>query len=168
MGCLTRGLTETHSSKVPPDWTQPYTRGEEEEGKEEEDDVAVVVVILNIYYVCNTLRPRQNGGQFTIIFTPIFWICLIQISLKFVPKVPINNIPALVQIMAWPGDKPPSEPIMVSLLTHIYVTRPQWVNPESYYQSHVFLSFVWTCQDSLIPLCDLEGHSTVLHQRSWD
>ena len=32
--------------------------------------------------------------------------------------------------MAWrrPGDKPLSEPVMVSLLTHICVTRPQWVN----------------------------------------
>ena len=35
-----------------------------------------------------------------------------KISLKFVPKVRINKIPALVQIMAWrwPGDKPLSEP----------------------------------------------------------
>ena len=32
--------------------------------------------------------------------------------------------------MAWrrPGDKPLSEPIIVSLLTHICVSRPQWVN----------------------------------------
>ena len=32
--------------------------------------------------------------------------------------------------MAWhrPGDKPLSEPMMVSLLMHICVTRPQWVN----------------------------------------
>ena len=53
----------------------------------------------------------------------------LKISLKFVPEVRINNIPALVQIMAWgrPGDKPLSEPMMVSLLTHICVTRPQWV-----------------------------------------
>ena len=31
--------------------------------------------------------------------------------------------------MAWrrPGDKPLSEPMMVSLLTHIYINRPQWV-----------------------------------------
>ena len=52
---------------------------------------------------------------------------MIKISLKFVPSVPIINIPALVQIMAWrrPGDKPLSEPIMVTLLTHICVTRPQ-------------------------------------------
>ena len=37
-----------------------------------------------------------------------------EISLKFVPRVPINNIPALVQIMAWRrlGDNPLSEPIM--------------------------------------------------------
>ena len=36
------------------------------------------------------------------------------ISLKFVPKGPIHNIPALVQIMAWhrPDDKPLYEPIM--------------------------------------------------------
>ena len=54
---------------------------------------------------------------------------LIRISLTFVPKAPINNIPALVQIIAWcrPGDKPFSEPIMVTLVMHICVTRPQWV-----------------------------------------
>ena len=43
---------------------------------------------------------------------------------------PINNIPAFFQIMAWrhPSDKPLSEPMMVILPTHIFVTRPQWVN----------------------------------------
>ena len=53
----------------------------------------------------------------------------IQISSKFVPRRPINNMPALVLIMAWrrPGDKPLSEPMMISLPTHICVTRPQWV-----------------------------------------
>ena len=82
----------------------------------------------------NTLRPRQNGRHFADdIFKCIFlnknvWIS-IKISLKFVPKGPINNIPALVEIMAWrrPGDKPLSEPMMVNLLTHICVSRPQWV-----------------------------------------
>ena len=82
----------------------------------------------------NTLRPRQNGRHFPHdIFNWIFldenvWIP-IKISLKFVPKGPISNIPALVQIMAWrrSGDKPLSEPMMVSALTHICVTRPQWV-----------------------------------------
>ena len=52
---------------------------------------------------------------------------------EVVPKGPINNIPALVQIMAWhrPGDKPLSEPMMVSVLTHICVTRPQWVKTDN-------------------------------------
>ena len=47
--------------------------------------------------------------------------------MKFIPEVQINNIPALFQIMAWrrSGDKPLSEPMMVSLQTHVRVTRPQ-------------------------------------------
>ena len=88
-----------------------------------------------IIYCLNTLRPRQNGRRFADdIFKRIFVNenirISIKISLKFVPKGPINNNPTLVQIMAWrrSGDKPLSEPMMVSLLTHICVTRPQWVN----------------------------------------
>ena len=52
-----------------------------------------------------------------------------KISLKFVPRVRINNIPSLVQIVAWrrPGDKPLSEPMMVNLLSDISITLPQWV-----------------------------------------
>ena len=54
----------------------------------------------------------------------------VRISLKFVTKGPINNTTALVHIMNWhrPGNKPLSEPMMVNLLMHICVTRPQWVN----------------------------------------
>ena len=57
------------------------------------------------------------------------WIWL-KISLKFVPKFRFNNIPTLLAILAWrrPGDKPLSGPMIVSLLTHICVIRPQWVN----------------------------------------
>ena len=49
------------------------------------------------------------------------WI-LLKISIKFDPKVRINNILALVQIMAWrqPGDKPLSEP-MLSQFTDAYM-----------------------------------------------
>ena len=49
----------------------------------------------------NTLRPTQNGRHFAddsfkcIFLNKNVWIP-IEISLKFVPKVPINNIPALV------------------------------------------------------------------------
>ena len=43
------------------------------------------------------------------------FLMLIKISLKFVPKDPVNNIPALVKMMAWhrPGNKPLSELMMV-------------------------------------------------------
>ena len=82
----------------------------------------------------NTLRPRQNGRHFADdIFKCIFlnenvWIS-IKVSLKFVPNGLINNMPALVQIMAWrrSGDKSLSESMMLSLPTHICVPRPQWV-----------------------------------------
>ena len=81
-----------------------------------------------------TLRQRQNCHHFADVpFKRIFLNetqrISIKISLNFVPKGPINNIAALVQIMARRrrGDKPLSEPMMASLLTHICVTRPQWV-----------------------------------------
>ena len=90
------------------------------------------LLIWNVHV--NTLRPRRNEQYFADdIFKCIFinenvWIS-IKISLNFIAKGPINNTPALVQIMAWrrPGNKPLSEPMMVSLPTHICVTWPQWV-----------------------------------------
>ena len=90
--------------------------------------------LLHRHWV-NTLRPRQNGRRFADdTFKRIFLNenvrISIEISLKFVAKGLINNIPALVQIMAWrrSGDKPLSKPMMIRLPTHICVTRPQWVN----------------------------------------
>ena len=75
-------------------------------------------------------RPPFSRRHFKWIFLNEYVCISLGISLKFVPKVRINNILALVQIMTWhrPGDKPLSEPIMVSLLRHICVTLPQWVN----------------------------------------
>ena len=80
----------------------------------------------------NTLRPRQNvrhfaDNTFKHIFLNDDVRISIKMSLKFVLKGPINNNPALVQIMAWrqSGEKPLFEPMMVSLLAHICVTRPQ-------------------------------------------
>ena len=116
---------------------------------------------------------RQNGCHFADdIFKCIFlnenvWIP-VKISLKFVPKGPINSIPALVQIMAWrrPGGKPLSEPMMISLLTHLCVTQPQWVNRHSADNCDVsfvikflrlqmilntFPLFRWHCPKRLIP-----------------
>ena len=113
----------------------------------------------------NTLRPRQNGRHFPDdIFKCIFlnesiWIWL-GISLKFVPKGPINNIPALVQIMAWrrPGDKPLSEPMLVCFLTHICVTRPQWVNRFYRVAKYVGFQIPFKCTNFDINRNDFEGY----------
>ena len=83
----------------------------------------------------NTLRPRRSRRHFAddslryIFLNENIWIS-IKISLKSIAKSPINNIPTLVQIMAWrrPGDKPLSEAMMVRLLTQLCIARPQWVN----------------------------------------
>ena len=95
----------------------------------------VMMTMMAITMMINSLRPRQNGrynadDTFKCYFlNENVWIPT-KFSLKFVPKCSINNILALVQIMARRrlGDKPLSELMMVSLLTHICVTPPQWVN----------------------------------------
>ena len=120
--------------------------------------------------VCfNTLSPTQNCRNFEDdIFKCIFlnenvWIML-RISLKFVPKIPINNIPALVQIMAWsrPGDKPLSEPMMVSLLTHICDTQPQWVTV-TWDACRVNL-LIWHYCPRLVSILIADGLEYIWHQ----
>ena len=111
----------------------------------------------------NTLRPRQNGRHFADdIFKRIslyenIWIP-IKISLKFVPRGSINNIPALVQIMAWrrPGDKPLSEAMMVNLPTHICVSRPQWVR------------YYWPCSESAWQVISLYQLLVTWSELWWD
>ena len=86
----------------------------------------------------NTFRPRQNGHRFADdTFKRIFLNENVRIStemsLKCVPKGPINNISALVQIMAR------RRPIYHSLPTHTCVTRPQWVNGTTFeYNTHEY------------------------------
>ena len=88
-----------------------------------------------LYNRLNSLRPRQNRRHIADdVFKCNFlnenvWIP-IKISRKFVPKGPINNIPTLVQVIAWrrSGDKPLSEPMMAQFNdVYICVIRPQWV-----------------------------------------
>ena len=70
--------------------------------------------------IVKTVRPRQGGRHFDrrhfkcIFLNENAWIS-INISPKFVPKFPIVDIQALVQMMAWrqPGDKPLSEALIV-------------------------------------------------------
>ena len=111
----------------------------------------------------DTLRPRQNGRHFAddtfkYIFLNENVIISAKIWLEIVPKGPINNIQALVQIMACrrQGDKPLSEPMMARFPTHICVTRPHWVNfwfvfYLSYYRVvwSITIPVVWTTHKNL-------------------
>ena len=95
------------------------------------------------YDFINIFKQRQNGRHFPDdIFKGAFvnkniWIS-INISLKFIPKGPICNIPSLVKIMAWHwlGNKPLFEPMVVSLPIHTCVARSQWVKALSHEQNH--------------------------------
>ena len=75
----------------------------------------------------------------------------------------INNIPALVQIIAWcrSGDKPLYESMMVRLPTHMYVTGPQWVNCPS--------TTLWTRYANCGPVYSTMVMSLVYHgcELSW-
>ena len=96
-------------------------------------DPALLISLHAKISVSKLISPGQHGRHFADdIFKCIFlnenaWIS-IKISLKFVLNGLINNISALIQIMAWrrQGDKPLSEHMVVRLPTHICVTRPQW------------------------------------------
>ena len=100
----------------------------------------------------NTLRSKLNGRHFPDdIFERIFvneneWI-LIKISLKFVPRGLINNIPALIPLGA--GGNAISEPINIGwpwLSTHTCksVARPLWVNFLCVYEAPVSrLACLW-------------------------
>ena len=70
--------------------------------------------------------------------------------LRFVSEGLINNIPALVLIMAWrrPGEKPLSEPMVVSLPTHICVARPQWVNVTGWIVRFQWIALIDTSDES--------------------
>ena len=114
--------------------------------------------------IFNTLRPRQNVHLFADdTFKRIFLNENIRIStknsLKFVPKGLINNIPALVLIMAWrrPGDKPLSEPMLVRSLTHICITRPQWVYTILVDANRISVTMVLTYLSQNIPVSVSEG-----------
>ena len=84
------------------------------------------------FYNINTLRPRQNGGHFPDdIFKWIFLMEMYEFRVEQHWSLLLgDNFSTLVQIMAWhrSGDIPMSEPMMDTLLTHVCVTRPQWLN----------------------------------------
>ena len=81
----------------------------------------------------------------------------ISLNFNFVPSGPIDNSPTLVQVIAWhlKGDKPLTNQWWPSLLTHVCVTRPQWVK-DVWIDSHKWLSI------TIILCCHLYALDTCL------
>ena len=98
-------------------------------------DIGQHKIILDMRLIeAETKWPTFRRRHFQMHFLEWKYMSFTWYSLKFVPKGRIHIIPAtLGQIMVRrrPCDKPLFVPMIVSLLTHICVTRPQWVNHEN-------------------------------------
>ena len=69
----------------------------------------------------NTLRANNFADDiFKCILLNVNVLISIKISMKFIPKGPFNNIPALVQIMAWNAMNPVT--LLISARRHMSVT----------------------------------------------
>ena len=131
-----------------------------------------LVKIIALLIWLNTLTPRQNGHYFAAKKSKAFSLMKIFIFwLKFhwnlFPWFRSNQQQqkTLVQYMAlhWTGNKPQSEPIIVSLLTH----KHQWVNTwhfREWTRSH-FTNILWVHNWNLLKnsLC-----STLILKIQWN
>ena len=145
-------------------------------------------MMINLYVGICTVEELTHWGRDkmaaiseTKVWNAFSWMKIYKfrsISPKCVHKDPINNIPALVQVMAWrrPGDKPLSEPMMVRLPTHICVTRPQWVKGITSIAFRLFVIVAmkswWRHQmentSALLALCDVvHGPEQILVPSGW-
>ena len=102
------------------------TWGPEQDKQKEQQHLAM--------HSLNTLgRDKMDDISQTTFSNAFSWMKMFEYRLKFHGNLFLRTqstiFQHLVQIMAWrrPGDKPLSEPMMVSLPTHVCVTRPQWV-----------------------------------------
>ena len=76
----------------------------------------------------NTLRPRQNAAISQMTLSSAFsWMKMLEFRLKFFSRGSNKQNPSI-------GLDNGLAPMMVRLLTHICVTRPQWVKRQKWYR----------------------------------
>ena len=125
--------------------------------------IMIAIVLLNHYFCVKNMKIYLHFHPFCdtemVFWSSQWWI---------------DNILALVQIMAWclPGDKPLSWPMTVSLLTHISDTWPQWVyiwNADIYVgmyvciRIHIYLRTYMHCMYVYLYLYTYAGHNLCYH-----
>ena len=96
----------------------------------------MVQLISRLTHWC---RDKVASISQTTLSNAFSWMKMFEFRLKFYWSLSLRSdwqYSTLFQIMAWrrPGDKPLSEPMMVSSLTHIWFTRHQWVNLNCFIQ----------------------------------
>ena len=97
-------------------------------------DLCRITSVPNYIALTHWGRDKMTAVSQTTLSNAFSWMKMLAFRLRFhwslFQRFQINDIPSWVQIMAWrrSGDKPLSEPMMVSLSTHICITRPQRVN----------------------------------------
>ena len=116
------------------------------------------IILWNFEYVSffllhgpfvNTLRPRYNCRHFTedifkcIILNENVWISL-TISLKLVPSVPINDIPALVQIMSWHWRIYAWQCAYILITTHTYICTYIYTHMHVYIYIYIYI-YIYVC-----------------------
>ena len=135
--------------------------------------ILVLAILITVFDLIWS-PPGQNGWHFTgNIFRCIFmnekFCILIPNSLKFVPKCPIDNMSALVQVMAWHqiGNKPLPEPMLIQFTDAYMRHLGRWVkrinsNCKIIHHSCKFVRFRFRLFQSL---WDLTGNSAAVLPR---
>ena len=127
----------------------------------------------------NTLSPGQDGHLFGGRHFQIknssmksFYLDK-KNSLKFITKCPINNIPPLVQIMAWrrPGDKPLSEPMMVTFTDAFMrhsaaLSKPLWLLRYTPIKNYVIEDLFSPLRDTIDPISSQSTKSIAMQSSS--
>ena len=94
-----------------------------------------IILVSYQYRSLNSSIPGQNDRHFGRREFQMHFVgwndrILIRISLKFVPRSPIDNMPALVQIMAWcrTGDKHSKHcEVHTGIVCYWYVITTEWL-----------------------------------------
>ena len=117
------------------------------------NDGNMIVLVIAKQRLTHLGRYKMDAISPTPFSSAFSWTKMFEFRLQFHWNLFLrSNIPAMFQIMVCrrPGDKPLSEPMVISLLKRICVTRPQWVNP------------LWETRG-----CSSPHHSNLVNKTPW-
>ena len=96
-------------------------------------------------YLTHWGRDKMAAVSQTTLSNSFSWMKMLKFRWRFHSNLFLGvQLTISVQIMAWrrSGDKPLYETMMVSLLTHLCITRPQWDKPQLHDINIVFMGYL--------------------------